>query len=132
MESIQTYEHTIFALGAMAVLMLLQVIVSDIIGVVTKHTPGATLKTDHNNLLFRTSRTVANTGDSVSIFLLATLFCIFSHASPTYTSYAAWGFVSIRTLYALFYYFNFQILRSVMFGLSLLTLAALLIVGVIA
>jgi uncharacterized MAPEG superfamily protein len=129
MDIAQTYEYTTFALGAMALLMLLQLLVADVAGMKSKHTPGASINTDHSNFLFRASRTVANTNESIAVFVLATTFCILSNASPTYTAYAAWGFIAARALYALFYYLNLQILRSVIFGVSLLSLAALLVIG---
>jgi len=131
MDIAHMYEHTIYALGAMALLMFFQVIVADVVGIRSKHIPGASITADHNDLLFRASRTVANTNESISIFVLATLFCILSNAAPIYTAYAAWGFVLARALYALFYYGNFQMLRSVTFGMSLLGSASLLVIGIL-
>ncbi len=129
MDIVQTYTHTISALGAMALLMFVQLLVADVVGIKSKHVPGSLVNTGHCDLLFRASRTVANTNESIAILVLATVFCIFSNASPTYTAYAVWGFVLARALYALFYYTNLQILRSVIFGISLLCLAALLVIG---
>ena len=131
MESVQTYEITVYALGAMAFLMLLQVLVADVVGIRYKHTPGTSISSDHGDLLFRVTRTVANTNESIAVFILATAFCVFSNASPSLTATASWSFVIARTLYALFYYSNLQVLRSVTFGISLLSLAALLAIGVV-
>lgn len=126
---LQSYEMTIYALGALALLLFLQLLVADVVGIRSKHTPGTAIGGGHDDLLFRVSRTVANSNESIAIFILATLFCILSGASPAYTAYGAWGFVLARALYALCYYSNIQLLRSVVFGISILCLAGLLAVG---
>ena len=115
------YAGSVLALGAMALLMLVQLLVADVIGIRAKHVPGTPVLADHQSLLFRTTRTVANTNESIAVFILAILFCILSGASPAYTAYAAWAFVLSRALYAVFYYCNLQTLR--------LSLVAMLILG---
>ncbi len=129
MEMTQLYESTILALGAMALLMFAQLIFADMVGIKSKHPPGGLVPTDHKNLLFRATRTVANTNESVVIFVLAAFFCILSSASPNFTAYGSWGFVAARLLYAVCYYNNLQVLRSVIFGISLLFILALLLIG---
>lgn len=126
------YESTFMALGAMALLMFVQLVFADLVGIKFKHLPGAAIPADHGKLLFRAARTVANTNESIAIFVLAVLFCIFSEAAANHTAYAAWAFVSARLLYALCYYGNVQLLRSVVFGISLLCLLALVVIGVLA
>lgn len=129
MELAQTYSTTIAALGTLAVLMFCQLLVADVIGLRSKHVPGSQVPSDHNNPLFRASRAVANTNESIAIFILAVLFCMLSGASANATGYSAWAFVIARLLYAACYYSNWQLPRSAMFGISLLALAALLIAG---
>lgn len=129
MEIAQTYSMTIAALGALAVLMLGQLLVADVIGIRSKHVPGSQVPSDHENPLFRASRVVANTNESVAIFMLAVLFCMLSGASASATGYSAWAFVIARLLYAACYYLNWQLSRSVIFGMSLLALLALLVGG---
>ena len=125
----QTYEMTIYAIGVLALLLLSQLLVADVVGILSKHTPGSAIGGGHSDLLFRVSRTAANTNESIAIFILATLFCILSGASPTYTAYGAWGFVLSRALYAVFYYSNLQTLRSATFAISLCCLLGLLLTG---
>lgn len=125
------YENTILAMGCMAGLMFVQLIVADVVGVKSKHPPGSAVPSDHDSALFRASRTMANTNESIAIFILAVLFCIYSNASPVYTAYAAWGFVIARAAYAVCYYANVRLLRSVVFGISLLFILALLVIGII-
>ena len=129
MEVAQVYANTILALGAMALLMFVQVLVVDVVGIRAKHTPGSTIDADHGNFLFRASRTVANTNESIAIFVLAVLFCVFAGASPANTAYAAWVYVGARAAYAAFYYSNLQTFRSIAFGVSLVSLASLLATG---
>jgi uncharacterized MAPEG superfamily protein len=129
MELAQTYSTTIAALGTLAVLMFFQLLVADLIGLRTKHVPGSQVPSDHSNPLFRASRTVANTNESIAIFILAVLFCMLSGASASATGYSAWAFVIARLLYAACYYLNWQSPRSAMFGISLVALVALLITG---
>ncbi|MBB3045906.1 putative MAPEG superfamily protein [Litorivivens lipolytica] len=129
MDLVQSYSSTIGAMAALAVLLFCQVLVADLIGIRSKHIPGTTVQPDHSNLLFRASRTVANTNESVAIFILAVFFCMLSGAAASSTAYAAWAFVVARLLFATCYYANWQLPRSVMFGLSLIALAALLIIG---
>ena len=130
METIlEMYGATIYAVGAAATLALIQLLVADVVGITRKHVPGTTVHGDHSDLLFRVTRTVANTNESIGIFVCATLFCILSLASPTYTAYAAWIYVAARTLYACCYYANLQTLRSICFVVVALTLLALILIG---
>ena len=132
MELLQTYSTTIAALGALALLMFFQLLVVDVIGIRSGHSPGSVIPPDHDNLLFRVSRTVANTNESIAIFILAVSFCMLSGAPASTTGYAAWAFVIARLCFAVCYYANLQLLRSTMFGVSLMALAALLAVGFLA
>ncbi len=129
METLTDYTLLVSATGFMALLLLVQVLVVDVLGLRAGHTPGTPVAPDHRDALFRATRTVANSNESIAVFILAVLFCIFSGASPDYSGYAAVAFVVARTLYAICYYGNLQILRSIVFGISLLSLAALIATG---
>ena len=129
MEFAQTYSSVITAMGTLAFLMLCQVLVVDVLGIRANHIPGSQVPADHGNLLFRATRTVANTNEIIAVFILAVSFCLFSAASPSLTAYATWTFVAARFLFSLCYYSNLQRLRSTMFGVSLAALAALIFVG---
>ncbi len=129
MEIYQAYYLTTMAIGALAVLLFLQLIAADVLGILKKHTPGAQVEADHSDILFRAIRTVANSNESVAIFILAVGYCVLSGASAEYTGYAALGYVASRFAYAVCYYFDLRILRSTVFGLSLLMLAGLLLIG---
>lgn len=129
MDLTQTYSMTIAALGAMAALMFIQLLIADVIGIRLNHIPGSQVATDHKSILFRVSRTAANTCESIGIFILAVLFCMLSGADPTNTAYTAWAFICARLLYAICYYLNLQLFRSIMFGMALISLASLIVTG---
>ncbi len=126
---IGSYENTVLAIGALGLLLLIQVLVADVVGLRAGHLPGKAVAADHGNLLFRATRTVGNTNESIAVFILLVLFCLLGGADPTNTGYLAWGFVAARAAYAMSYYANFKVARSVCFGLSLVMLLGLLIVG---
>ena len=130
--SLALYEQTILAVGYVAALMFLQILVVDVLGISQKHVPGTPVEASHKSSLFRASRTVANINESIGVFLCAIVFCLFSGATPEYTAYAAWGYALSRTLFAVCYYANIQTLRSICFGVSLLFLAALIVLGATA
>ena len=123
------YALAVSALGAIGLLMLLQLVVADVVSIRRRQVPGAPVPADHSDSLFRVTRTVANTNESIAVFLVAWLYAVFSGASPALAGYAAWAYVAARVVYALCYYGNRPTLRSISFGLALLSIAALLLVG---
>ncbi len=126
------YAASIGALGAMAVLMLVQLLIADVAGIRHRHVPGTPVTGTHSDVLFRVTRTVANTNESIAIFVLALFFCMLSGANPVHVGYAAWAFVVSRVLYAVCYYLDLRLLRSTTFGVSLVSLLALLVIGFLA
>lgn len=126
---IHTHSSSIAAFAAIAALMLVQLVIADVVGILRKHTPGTKVIDNHSDAHFRAARTVGNTNESIAIFVCALLFCILSGSSPVLTAYAAWSYVAFRVVYAICYYANLQTLRSISFGLSALSLLALLIIG---
>jgi len=129
MENLIAFQFMGSSLGGMALLMLIQILVADILAIKAKQIPGTPVEANHSNMLFRATRTVANTNESIAIFILVLIFCMLSEASPLYTGYLSWGFVLSRIAYAVCYYLNLKLLRSVVFGISLVLLLALLVVG---
>lgn len=125
MDFVSGYQSSVVALGAVAVLMFIQLLVADFIGIRNKHVPGSAIPSDHGLLLFRAARTVANTNESIGVFIAAFVFAVFSGAPPAWVAYSAWGFVVARAIYAVLYYANLQTLRSVSFAFVLLSIASL-------
>ena len=129
MNLLSSYPYLVAAFGSLAFIMLAQLLVADIVGIRSKHIPGTSVVDDHKSLLFRVGRTVANTNESIAIFILASAFCVACSASPFATGICAWVYVIARLLYALCYYMDWRLMRSVIFGISLLALGALVIIG---
>lgn len=128
-ELFATYHLTSYSWGALTLLLVTQITIADIIGIKAKHPPGTPVAANHDNPLFRATRAVANTNESIAVYLLAILFCISQGANPTITGMLSWAYVIGRVAYALCYYLNQQTMRSVCFGFSFLALLALLING---
>lgn len=126
MNIVETYSHLVLAIGVMAFISIIQLLVADLIGIVSKHTPGTPVEANHDSVLFRASRVVANTNESISIFILAAAFCVLTSAPASFVGLCSWAYVVLRLLYAVCYYANLQIMRSVVFGLSILSLCGLL------
>lgn len=128
----ENYSVLISAMGALALIQIIQLVVADVIGILSKHTPGAVVEANHDNILFRASRVFANTNETISVFILASVFSMFVNASPEVTGTAAWSYVIARVLYAFCYYANLKTMRSIIFGFSLLALVVLFLSGVYA
>ena len=126
MNIIDTYPQLVMAIGALALLSIIQLLVADAIGIVSKHTPGTPVEANHDSVLFRASRVVANTNESIAIFILAAAFCVLTSAPASFVGLCSWAYVGSRLLYAVCYYANLQTMRSVIFGLSILSLCGLL------
>ncbi len=126
---LDAFQLTIASWGALALLLLIQILVADFFGLKARHVPGSPVAADHSDPLFRASRTVANTNEGIAVYIIVILFCVFSGANATYTGYLSWAYVFARAGYAVCYYCNIQLLRSVMFGVALLMLIGLLLTG---
>jgi uncharacterized MAPEG superfamily protein len=129
MDVLKLYQATVAAAGSTALLMLIQVLIADVVGIRAGHLPGTAVPGSHSDLLFRVTRVVANTNETIGLFILLLLYCVLGGASQEYTGYGAWAYVVTRAAYALCYYFDQRMLRSIVFALSLLALAGLLAVG---
>ena len=132
MNFLESYPNLISAIGFITLLHIVQLIVLDITGILSKHQPGSTVAVNHDSFLFRASRAFGNTNETIAIFILASLFCVFVNASPFVTEAAAWSYVLARVLYAVCYYANFQLFRSIVLGVSLISLIVLYAAGLFA
>ena len=125
------YASSIFALIAMAALLLLQIVVNDVAGIKRRKVPGTAVEESHHDFLFRSSRTVANTNDVATVFLMLVVGNILLSANPLFVAIAAWSFVAARSAYTLCYYANWRAIRSISFGVCLLALSALIIIALV-
>ncbi len=125
------YAPTLWSLGAMSALYLVQIVMVDITSIKAKHPPGTPVEANHDNYLFRVVRAHANTNEGIAGFILLVLFAVFSAASAAWLNSLAWAYVLARAGYTLCYYADVRTLRSVMFAIALLALVAMLVVGIV-
>ncbi len=128
----EIYQPLVLAMGAMALLFLLQLLVLDVAGIRAKHPPGMPVPADHTVFLFRATRAHANTNESIAVFILLALFGMFSGANPAWLNGAAWVYVAARAAHMTLYYLDLRLWRSVSFGIGLVALWAMLVTSALA
>jgi len=129
LSELQPYSLTFTAVGVLSALLLVQIAALDIMGLRAKHPAGTPIAADHSISLFRVSRVVGNTNESLGIFILLVIFCLGRNVSPFVTGLLSWVYVGARIAYTLCYYANIKRARSVMFGLAFFALLGLLLAG---
>ena len=123
------YSSTIWAMGAMGGLLLVQLIVLDVAGIRAGHKPGMPIEGGHEHFHFRASRAHANTNESIAAFVLLAVFGIFAGASPRLLNGCALLYVAARVAHMAFYYTGIQIMRSLSFLIAFLALIGMLLAG---
>ena len=123
------YQVTVLIIGLVAVLQLLQLIVLDVMAIRRKHAPGKPIEAEPSDPLFRASRTFYNTNETLGLFILIVLFAMLSGGSAWWVNACSIVYFISRVIYAVAYYAGISALRSTVFGISLVALLALLIVG---
>ena len=126
------YVLTIWAMGAMGGLLLVQLLVLDLAGLKARHRPGTPVEPDHGNFLFRATRAHANTNESIAGFILLGFFGVLSGAPAGWLNTLSWIYVLARITHMLCYYAGVHLLRSLSFGVGLAALFGMLIAGVSA
>ena len=127
MDVVAHYQTTVFPLGALAFLVLIQFAVLDFVMIRSRHTPGTPIEGDHASLLFRVSRAYANTNESLPLFLLIILVALIAGMEAETLGTLLWWYCGARLIHMLAYYGNLKILRSIGFGLSLTLLVIILV-----
>lgn len=123
---VAAYAPTIWAMGLVGGLLLIQLLVADLVGLKSGHVPGKIVDADSGSFFFRVTRAHANTNESIASFILITIFAMNSPLSPYWVNAMSWLYLVSRIAHMSFYYTAHQPLRSIAFGLSLLTLFSLL------
>ncbi len=126
-----SYGMTVHALGAMAALMLVQLAVLDLTAVRSGKVPGADVPANHEDFLFRASRALGNTNESIAVFVLLVLYGVLSGAAPGALGAAAWCYVAARVGHSLCYWLRLAIPRSICFAAAMLSLVALLVIALV-
>lgn len=129
---VANYYTLILASAGLAGLMLVQLLTADIAGLVSKHVPGTAVPQEHRSFLFRSSRALANTNESVAIFLLLAGLMVLLDVDPAASGYAGWTFLAGRVLHSVCYWLDFRIARSGAFVIALIGLCWMLTLVLIA
>ncbi|WP_434137812.1 MAPEG family protein [Photobacterium leiognathi] len=132
MEFLLPYKITIWVIGLVGLLLLLQLIVLDVAILSKKHMPGFAIEANHEHFLFRANRALANSNESLGIFIVFVLFALFSQPISHWVNGFAVVYLFGRVGHMLCYYFNLKILRSIFFVVSLLGLIGLFITAIMA
>lgn len=130
MELVTQYGTSILVLGLSGMLFFIQLLVADITGIKQGHTPGMTVTAGHESFLFRSNRAFANSNETVGIFVLFILFAIFSSANPVWVNSLSLMYLFGRIGHMIFYYANFQLMRSVSFVVSAIGLIGIFFSGI--
>ncbi len=123
------YGIAIASLGFAAVLMFIQLVVADVVGIKTGQAPGYPIEANYGAFLFRANRAFSNTNESVSIFVLALAFAVLQTANPFWVNTGALVYLIGRLAHTICYYLNHSLLRSVSFGVAMIGILAILIAG---
>ncbi len=126
------YAATIWAMGIMGGLVLVQLIVLDVAGIRVGHVPGTTVTGDHSHFLFRASRAHANTNETIAAFILLALFGVLHNAAPGALNLCAAIYVVARVAHMLCYYADWKLPRSGAFLVAFLALVGMLVIGAAA
>ncbi len=132
LELLVNYQSSVLILGLTGALSLVQLLLFDLMAIKLKHPPGYPIESSHKNLLFRLSRAHANTNETMGAMILLFLFSVFSSADPAWVNSLMIGYFAARVMHMVCYYASWAALRGVVFGLSLLCLIGLFIVGLMA
>jgi uncharacterized MAPEG superfamily protein len=125
MMQFEMYHLTILTIGIVGLLSLIQLIVADVSAIKQKHTPGYPISPNHESFLFRATRAHFNLNESIGIFILFALFGILSSCNPYWLNVFSSIYLVSRILYVAFYYANFKLARSAVFGICVVSLLAM-------
>ncbi len=129
---LETYQWSILIVGLTAMLSIVQLLAFDFMAIKQRHPPGHPVTNDHNSLLFRLSRAHANMNETMGAMILLFLFVLFTSADPRWVNGLMGFYFICRLLHMVFYYAGQAALRGVVFGISLLALIGLFVVGIMA
>lgn len=128
----ENYWLTVMVMGGLGVLLLVQLLIADVVGLTRKKVPGFPVSADHEDFLFRAIRAHSNTNESVAIFILFALFGMHVGANAWYLNLFATVYFIGRLAHMACYYMNLKLVRSISFVVAIVGLLGMLLVGAIA
>ena len=130
-EFTDSYTTVSLCVLVLALLMIVQLLVADIAGLMARHTPGTSVTQEHSSFLFRSVRALANTNESVAIFILLVGLTVVYGVDPERAGWAAITFVAGRVVHSICYWADLRILRSVAFAFALIGLLGMTLLVVL-
>ena len=126
----QQYNISVLIIGLTGLMFLVQLLIADLVSIKSKQVPGTRVNEDHNDFLFRATRTYANSTETVGLFILFLLFAVLSGADAKWVNIFSVTYFIGRLSHMLFYYSNLQLLRSGAFVISLIGLIGIFTIGI--
>lgn len=123
------YQTAILCLGLMSGLLIVQILVADVVAIARKHTPGMPIDDGHDNFLFRSARTAANSNETLAAFIGSLLFCILIGADATWVNGLTALYLAGRLGHMICYYLNWKLARSAIFALTVISILGLVGTG---
>lgn len=119
------YSTVLMALAGIGVLSLVQLLVADLVGILSRHRPGHPVAADGSSFLFRAVRAHANTNESLPAFTVLALVAVFV-AVPAGAANALCAVYFLgRLAHMVCYYLGWSLARSLSFALSVVGLVGL-------
>jgi len=126
-EALLAYHSTLVAGAVLAALIIAQVLITDLAGMRVKHVPGMPVTDGHSSFHFRSARALANTNETLGLFLLLAALAVGLGANAKWTGMLAWVYVAGRAGHMTFYYARMGLARSTAFSVSLAAQVGLLL-----
>lgn len=131
MDVLSQYGSSVLVLGLTGLLLFVQLIVADVIGIKQGHIPGTAVIVGHDKFIFRANRAFANTNETLGILLLFISFAVLSEGDPQLVNGFAMLYLGGRIGHMLFYYANLKLLRSIAFAVSTAALLGIFVTGIL-
>ncbi|MBQ4880616.1 MAPEG family protein [Pseudoalteromonas luteoviolacea] len=131
MELFEQYQISILVIGLSGLMFLVQLLVADVVSIKKGQIPGTIVEQSHDNFLFRSSRAIANSNETVGIFILFLMFAFLSSSNSSWVNISAMVYFVGRLGHMVFYYANLKVLRSVAFGVALIGLVSIFLSGLV-
>lgn len=113
------YHWTLAAVALTGIMMLVQALVADVAGMKAGHRAGHPVAPNRDDFHFRATRALANTNETVAVFLSLALAGVLLGADSGILNAGAVLYLVGRLAHMAMYYANLAPARSIAFGISL-------------
>ncbi len=125
MEAFASYHGALSVLAATGLMMFVQVLVADVAGMRAGHQPGHPVAADRASFHFRATRALANTNESVALFLCLAVAGVLLGADSGKLNAGAYVYLAGRLGHMAMYYADIAVARSIAFAVALLGVAVM-------